>query len=130
MTYVVDTDWVIHTLAGQARAATTLRRLVTQRIAVSIITLGEVYEVAFTSSNPQAYLSGFRQMLASYRALPVTEPISERFAEVRSYLRRRGELISDFDILIAATALDHDLTLLTFNLRHFERVPDLRIYKS
>jgi predicted nucleic acid-binding protein len=50
----------------------------------------------------------------------------ERFAETRAYLRKRGEGIPDFDLLIAATALHHDLTLLTFNLRHFGRVPDLK----
>jgi predicted nucleic acid-binding protein len=52
-----------------------------------------------------------------------------RFAEVRSFLRRRGQLIPDFDLLIAATALHHDLTLLTFNRRHFLRVPDLKLYQ-
>jgi predicted nucleic acid-binding protein len=130
MTYLVDIDWVIHALAGQERVATTLTRLVTQCLAISVITLGEVYEGAFTSVNPQAHIDGFRQTLPSYRVLPVTEPISERFAEVRSFLRRRGQLISDFDMLIAATAIHHKLTLLTFNLRHFERVPDLRIYRT
>jgi predicted nucleic acid-binding protein len=53
----------------------------------------------------------------------------EHFAETRALLRRRGELIADFDLLIAATALHHDLTLLTFNLRHFERIPELRLYQ-
>jgi tRNA(fMet)-specific endonuclease VapC len=51
-----------------------------------------------------------------------------RFAELRAFLRRRGGLISDFDIIIAATALHYDLTVLTFNVRHFQRIPDLRIY--
>jgi predicted nucleic acid-binding protein len=37
-------------------------------------------------------------------------------------------LIEDFDLVIAATALHYDLTLLTFNRRHFERIPDLRLY--
>lgn len=68
--------------------------------------------------------------MAPYRHLGLSDPIMERFAETRATLRRRGQIIPDFDILIAATALHHDLTMLTFNLRHFERVPDLRIYQS
>jgi predicted nucleic acid-binding protein len=52
----------------------------------------------------------------------------ERFAEIRSFLRRRGELIADFDLLIGATALYYDLTVLTYNKRHFKRIPDLKIY--
>jgi predicted nucleic acid-binding protein len=54
----------------------------------------------------------------------------EQFAAIRSHLQRRGELISDFDILIGATALAYDLTLLTSNKRHFTRIPDLRLYKA
>jgi predicted nucleic acid-binding protein len=54
----------------------------------------------------------------------------ERFASLRASLRRRGELIPDFDIVIAATALVYDLTLLTYNLRHFSRIPDLRIHQQ
>jgi predicted nucleic acid-binding protein len=41
----------------------------------------------------------------------------------------RGELIPDFDPLIGATALVHDLTVLTFNLRHFQRIPELKLYQ-
>lgn len=53
----------------------------------------------------------------------------ERFAETRALLRRRGQGLADFDLLIAATALRHDLTLMTFNFRHFERVPGLKLYQ-
>ena len=52
----------------------------------------------------------------------------ERSADIRSLLRRRGELISDFDILIGATTLHHDVTLLAYNTRHFRRIPDLKLY--
>ncbi len=62
--------------------------------------------------------------------LDLNEPIMERFAEIRAYLRRRGELISDFDILIGATAVFYDLTVLTYNIRHFKRIPDLKLYQA
>ncbi len=58
----------------------------------------------------------------------LNDPIMEQFAEVRAYLRRRGELISDIDILLGATALHYDLTLLTYNTRHFKRIPQLKMY--
>jgi predicted nucleic acid-binding protein len=53
----------------------------------------------------------------------------ERFAEVRSFLRHRGQLIPDFDLLIGATALHYELTLLTFSRRDFQRIPDLKLYQ-
>ena len=54
----------------------------------------------------------------------------ERFGVVRGDLQRRGQTIGDPDILIAATALHHDLTLLTRNLRHFTRIPGLMLYRA
>ena len=53
----------------------------------------------------------------------------EVFARTRKRLRDARQLIPDLDLLIGATAVHHDLTLLTFNLRHFERVPDLKLYQ-
>ncbi len=89
-----------------------------------------MYEGAFVTVNPQAHLTAFRQFLSSYRMLTLTDPIMERFAELRAYLRRRGQRIPDFDLLIAATAIQHNLTLLTFNRRDFERIPDLTLYET
>lgn len=129
MPYLVDTDWLIHALTGRHQAIVTLRRLARRRLSVSLITVAEIYEVAFNSPNPQAHLASSRQLLATYRVLGLNEQIAEQFAETRSFLRRRGLLISDFDLLIGATALHHDLTLMTLNVDHFRRIPGLRLYK-
>ena len=43
--------------------------------------------------------------------------------------RRSPDLISDFDILLGATALQHGLTVLTFNTRHLSRIPQLKLYQ-
>jgi tRNA(fMet)-specific endonuclease VapC len=71
----------------------------------------------------------FRGFIAPFRVIPVTEPIAVQFVEIRALLTRQGELISDFDMLIGATALHYNLTVLTFNLRHFSRIPDLNLYQ-
>jgi predicted nucleic acid-binding protein len=129
MAYLLDSDWVINALAGRRRALSPLEGLSAQHIGVSVITLAEVYQQAFESTNPDAYLATFRGFIAPFRVIPVTKPIAVRFAEIRALLTRRGELISDFDMLIAATALHYNLTVLTFNYRHFSRIPDLNLYQ-
>jgi predicted nucleic acid-binding protein len=48
------------------------------------------------------------------------------FGRLRALLRLQGTLIPDLDLLIAATALQHDLVLLTRNRRHFDRIPGLQ----
>jgi tRNA(fMet)-specific endonuclease VapC len=129
MAYLLDSDWVINALAGRRRALSPLEGLSAQHTGVSVITLAEVYQQAFESTNPDAYLATFRGFIAPFRVIPVTEPIAVRFAEIRALLTRRGELISDFDMLIGATALHYNLTVLTFNYRHFSRIPDLNLYQ-
>ena len=130
MRYLLDTDWIIQTLAGDQKTASTLGKLRPTDVAISLVTIGEIYEGAFAYTNTQAHLKTFRQFLTPFHLLNLEEPIMERFAEVRSLLRRRGELIADFDILIGATALFHNLTLLTYNTSHFKRIPDLKFYPS
>lgn len=127
MVYLLDTSWIIQLLAGHNETVT-FHKSPYPDMMVSYITVGEIYDVAFAYANPQAHLSSFRQFLAPFTLLTLNDPIMERFADIRSLLRRRGELISDFDILIGATALHHDLTLLTYNTRHFKRIPDLKLY--
>ncbi len=128
MAFILDADWAIQALAGRAYARSTLDRLIVRQISLSAVTIGELFEIAFNSPNPAARLDSLRRFLHAYPVLTVTEPIALRFAEIRAYLRRRGEMVSDFDIIVGATALEYDLTVLTFNVRHFRRIPDLRIY--
>lgn len=59
----------------------------------------------------------------------MTTDIMERFAIIRGQLsRHERRQIGDMDLLIAATALHYDLTLLTRNLRDFQIVPRLRLF--
>ena len=49
------------------------------------------------------------------------------FSEIKSNLERKGNIIDDMEVLIAATALSHNLILVTNDVSHFSRVEDLRI---
>jgi tRNA(fMet)-specific endonuclease VapC len=61
--------------------------------------------------------------------LGLSDPIMERFARLRAEFRRQGTRIPDFDLVVAATALHHDLTVLT-NDAHFGRVPGIKLYQA
>jgi tRNA(fMet)-specific endonuclease VapC len=71
-----------------------------------------------------------RTFVSGLAVLPLDDAITETFGRTRASLRRRGLLIPDLDLLIAATALAYDLTLLTRNRRHFQRIPDLKLYEA
>jgi tRNA(fMet)-specific endonuclease VapC len=127
--YLVDTDWIISGLGAVPGVVELLSDLAGDGLAISVITLGEVFDGAYGHPDPPTEFDRYRRFFAGYALLPVTEDIAARFAEVRAFLRRQGQPIGDLDVLIAATALDHDLTLVTRNLRHFERIPNLKLYR-
>jgi len=65
--------------------------------------------------------------VAATDILDVGVDVANVWAGLRADLRRTGNLISDNDLIIAATALFHGLTLGTRNVRHFARIPNLAI---
>ncbi len=126
MTYLVDTDWVASFLNGRTDAQHLFEMLTFEEMAISLITYGELLDgIYYYGRNPQQSEVVFRTFLRGVAVLPLHEPIMERFALIRGDLRRRGQLIGDSDLLIAATALYHHLTLVTHNIRHFQRIPGL-----
>jgi len=84
------------------------------------------------------YGAGRRQSAALHRAieeyvggdvsiLPFDEPATRSYADIRVELEAAGRRLEDPDLRIAAICLAHDLTLVTGNVRHFERVLGLRV---
>jgi tRNA(fMet)-specific endonuclease VapC len=129
MAYLVDADWIINAARNRRGALKVLQELADAGLYVSIIALAEVYEGAHRFSNPQAYIDSYKGVLNLFEIANLNEAIIAEFAETRAMLRRQGMLIPDFDLLIGTTAVHHNYTLLTFNTRHLNRIPNIRIYQ-
>jgi tRNA(fMet)-specific endonuclease VapC len=129
--YLIDTDWVVDCLNDQEPAVRTLAALSGDGLAVSLISYGEQYQGAHYGRDPQAQIEGLREFLQDKDLLALTERTMEHFAVVRGQLSRQlRQQIGDLDLLIAATALEHNLTLLTRNVRDFQNIPGLKLYQS
>ena len=129
MNYLIDTDQVIDHLKGRHAVVEQINRYAADGLAISLITFGEIYEGILFGRDPKQHTQGFLTFLKiPVRILPPNQAIMRRFAQLRGQLRQTGQLIGDFDILIAATALHHDLTLLTHNRKHFSRIPMLKLF--
>jgi predicted nucleic acid-binding protein len=125
--YLIDTDWIIDVLHGNEAATQTLLDLAPDGLTLSLITYGELYEGAHFARDRETALSGLHAFVRGKDILPLTIDIMERFAVVRGQLPRNvRQQVGDMDLLIAATAIHHDLVLLTRNTRDFRLVPDLR----
>ena len=127
MKYLIDTDWVIDHLHQVERVTRRLEELATEGLALSIISLAELYEGVFYSRDPEGDERDLQDFLRSITVLGIDDSTCRIFGRERGRLRATGTLIGDFDLLIGATALHHNLTLLTNNRRHFERIDGLRI---
>jgi tRNA(fMet)-specific endonuclease VapC len=129
MTYLVDTDYIADYLKGYKAATTLLNSLLPQGISISIITFAEAYEGIYYGQNRLQHEHGFRQLVKTIPVVTITRSVALQFARIRGELRAKGLLIPDPDLYIAATALQHNLTLVTRNLKDYERVPHLKLYE-
>jgi tRNA(fMet)-specific endonuclease VapC len=125
--YLIDSDQVIEHLKGRRAFSELLNALIPSGIAISTMTYAEVYEGIYFGASAETNEAVFISFLAHTQVLDFTPAIARRYARLRGDLRARGMLLPAPDMLIAATAIEHDLTLVTGNLRHFHRVEGLRI---
>jgi tRNA(fMet)-specific endonuclease VapC len=95
------------------------------RFQFSIITRYEILR-GLKAKDALSQIQAFDGLCESNIVLPLSGEIVVRAAEVFAALRKQGAIIDDADILIAATAQVHGLVLITNNLAHFRRIPDLR----
>ena len=94
---------------------------------ISTVTVGEFLTLAHRTKATRRTIDGVHETLAHLTAIDVDSPIAARFAEVRGALLDLGNPIDTPDLLIAATALEHGLTMVTANRRHFDPVPGLTV---
>jgi tRNA(fMet)-specific endonuclease VapC len=96
------------------------------RFTFSILTRYEILR-GLKAKQATKQIAVFENRCQVSEVLPLTDPIIVRGADIYADLKQRGLLISDADILIASTALIHNLVLVINNLRHFSRIPGLTL---
>lgn len=97
-----------------------------RQFSFSIITKYEVMR-GLKAKSASSQLAAFERLCAVSNVMPLSDEAIVAATEVYADLYRRGELIGDADILIAATAMVNAMTLVSSNERHFRRVIGLRL---
>jgi len=130
MAYLFDTDAISEVLkprpaAGYARWLAAVPR---EEQFTSAVVVGELYKGAFRSSAAARHLENVeKRVLPAVTVLSYDVAAARVYGQVRARLESAGRPLADADLQIAATALLHDLELVTGNVKHFKRVPGLRI---
>lgn len=132
MPYLIDTDWVIDLLASIPEAIQLLDRLAQDGIAISIITYMEAYQGVERSPHPEEAQNKLSALLDSLPVVSLSPAVAQRCACLRETLRKQGKRVNarSLDLIIAATALEYNLTLVTRNTEDYADVPGLKLYRS
>lgn len=128
MKYLIDTDWLISLLRDRKPFVEQLQIFEPEGLALSIITVAELYEGVPFSRDPDATRTAIEAILDRFPILGLDREAAQLFGDLRARLRHQGNLIPDLDLLIAATAIRFDLILCSQNVGHFERIPELQLF--
>ena len=117
-------------MKGHQQTVEILTWLYNEGLCISVITFAEVYEgiYRFVKEKRNKLEESFQDFLSGVQILNIDENIVKIFAEQRSILRKENKLIDNFDLLIGSTAIYYNLELLTNNVKHFERINNLKLH--
>ena len=130
MAFLFDTDAISELLRPRPVTAYVkwIMRVAREEQFTSAVVMGELYKGAYRSHDRERHLSNIEQrVLPAITVLPYDISIAKVFGSIRAHLEETSMILPDADIQIAATAIGHDLELVTGNLRHFNRISGLKL---
>ena len=125
--YLLDTNIVIYVIKQRPLAVRTKFNEQVGRMAISAITLSELMHGAEKSARPAANLAVVEDFCSRLEVLPYPAKASAHYGSICTTLERAGTPIGVNDLHIAAHARCEGLTVVTNNVRAFERVPALQV---
>lgn len=129
MAIILDTDVIIRGERGTFDLSRWLDSEKDEEIRIAAITIAELWHGVERASSAyrverQDYI---RKMLGLVKILPYTETTAFEHARIWAALESSGKMIGFYDLIVAATALEHGSAVATFNRRHFSQVPRLKV---
>ncbi len=127
MRYLLDTCVISDFIKGEPGTQSRLKQTLPADVAISVITVMELrYGLALNPQRAQTVEPAIASFLASVTIRPFNIAEAEQAAQIRAILKTQGQPIGAYDVLIAATALQYHLLMVTANQREFDRVPGLQ----
>lgn len=130
MAFLFDTDAISELLRPRPAVnyVKWIMKVAREEQFTSAVVIGELYRGAYRSQDRERHLTNIEQrVLPAVTVLPYDIDTAKVFGEIRANLEESGTILPDADIQIAATAIEHNLELITGNLRHFNRISDLKL---
>ena len=125
--YLLDTNIVNYVLKRRPKEVLEIFNTNASRMAISSITLSELIYGAEKSLNVDKNLEAIEEFVSHLDVLPYEAKASQHYGRIKAALEKKGEIIGENDIHIAAHAISQGIILVTNNLREFKRVPNLAL---
>jgi len=126
--YLVDTDIIIYWLKDTyPQIKKKIEKIEDGCIFISSITVAELYFGAYNSSKLDDNLKLISELISEINILNFDPKSGEQFGKIKADLKNKGKMLNDSDLFIAATAISNNLTLVTNNEKHFQRIENLTI---
>jgi tRNA(fMet)-specific endonuclease VapC len=127
MDYLIDTDIIIYSLKGRQKVTDSFEERLNDPKSISVITYGELVYGARKSQREQKNMARVRRIAEIFPIIGVSPAIIETFGHLKATLEKTGSIVADMDLIIASTALSHNMILVTNNEKHFQQIPELQI---
>ena len=126
MSFLLDTDTCSAYLKGHQKTGNQFL-LHSGTLHISAITVGELYTWSRRAKTLPKYAAAIEVLINDLPVIPVDDGIARRFGVERAILFDAGKPVAELDLMIAATALEYDLTLVTHNTSDYQRISGLRL---
>lgn len=124
---IIDSDILIYFLKGNETVVHNLLLIKKDELFTTRINYSELLFGAFNSHRVSENLERIHTYLSKFHILEFDKQSSEIFAELKANLKKQGNIIADMDLMIASITIAHNKTLVTNNLKHFQRLTMLKI---
>jgi len=125
--YLLDTDTLSYFLRGNPRVIENFKMHQGCSKALSVITYGELVFGCRKSQHGIENLAKIKRLVENYPILDVTRPIMDCYGEVKAVLTKLGTPLDAFDLLIGCTALTMNYSVVTNNVKHYQKIPGLKV---
>lgn len=127
MSYLLDTNICVYWLKGNERIENKALSVGLDKLAISFINLSELYYGAYKSERKVENLAAIQKILDRIDIVDSSDEVCRRFGELKAQLGKEGKIIDDADLFIAACAIEHELTLVSNNEKHFSRINGIKL---
>ena len=124
--FLLDTNICIYLLKGQRGIVDKIEIAGCDNCFITDVTLAELWFGAYNSERIEQQKRGVVYLEQLFNVISIRDSV-ELFGSNKAYLKSKGILIDDFDILIGSTAIKHDLIMVTENIKHLSRLPGISV---